>query len=135
MKSINKITPHRIDKFDGITIGDEHTSPERVEYVCSWCNHSLVRLSDRNNQSESWFCRACSIEFDPDDEKISHKQKLSIPYQDNEPAVASIGFTPDVSIHHTPPIRGGFAELQKKGLRIKDYHTTERVQERYHDNT
>ncbi|HZA68318.1 MAG TPA: hypothetical protein VE548_01360 [Nitrososphaeraceae archaeon] len=83
MKSINKITPHRMDKFDGITIGDEHTAPERIEYVCSWCNRSLVRLSDKNNQSESWFCRNCSIEFDSDDEKIRHKQRLSIPHEDN----------------------------------------------------
>jgi hypothetical protein len=37
-----------------------------------------------------------------------------------------VGTVPDVSIKHTPPIRGGFAELQKKGLRIKDYRTTEK---------
>ena len=67
---------------------------------------------------------SCSIEFDPDDEKISHKQKLSIPYQDNEPCVSTTPGIPDISIRHTPPIRGGFAELQKKGIRIKDYHTT-----------
>jgi hypothetical protein len=42
-----------MDKFDGILIGDEHTGSDRVELVCSWCNHSLVRLSDRNSQSES----------------------------------------------------------------------------------
>jgi hypothetical protein len=52
MKSINKPS-----KFKGITIGNEHTGPEKVEYVCSWCNRSLVRLTDKNNQSESWFCR------------------------------------------------------------------------------
>jgi hypothetical protein len=27
---------------------DEHTGPEKVEYVCSWCNCSFVRLTDRN---------------------------------------------------------------------------------------
>src|SRR5919106_2256441 len=114
MKSINKITPHRMDKFDGITIRDEHAAPERIENVCSWCNRSLVRLSDKNNQSESWFCRACSIEFDPNDDKISHKQRLSIPYQDNEPAIASIGVIPDVSIRHEPEVLGGFAQLARK---------------------
>ena len=121
-----KPTPNKNDKFDGVVLGDEHTIPEKTEYICSWCNQSLVRLSDRNNQSESWFCRNCSIVFDSEDEKIRHKQRLSIPYQEDEPAVVSIGFTPDVGIHHTPPIRGGFAELQKKGIRIKDYHTTEK---------
>jgi DNA-directed RNA polymerase subunit RPC12/RpoP len=73
-----------MDKIDGTLIGDEHIGPEKVEYVCSWCNRSLVRLNDRNNQSESWFCRNCSIEFNPDDEHVSHKQKLSIPHQETK---------------------------------------------------
>jgi hypothetical protein len=104
------------------SIGDEHKGSDRVELVCSWCNHSLVRLTDKNNQSESWFCRYCSIEFDSDDEQVSHKQKLSIPYQDSEPAVASIGSVPDVSIHHEPTLKGGFAVLAKKGtIRFTSY--------------
>ena len=92
MKSIGNKTPGKSGKFEGVVIGDEHTGPEKVEYVCSWCDRSLVRLSDRNNQSESWFCRNCSIEFDSDDEKIRHKQRLSIPYEDSEPAVTSMGY-------------------------------------------
>ena len=53
--------------------------------------------------------------FYSDDEQVSHKQKLSIPYQDSEPAVASIGVTPDVSIRHEPELKDGFAALSKKG--------------------
>jgi hypothetical protein len=121
MKSNNKLTPSKSSKFDGITIGDEHTGPDKVEYVCSWCNHSLVRLSDRNSQCESWFCRNCSIEFNPIDEQVSHKQRLSIPYQDMEPAVVSIGVTPDVSIRHEPELKGAFKALQQKGIKITDY--------------
>jgi hypothetical protein len=86
MKSINE-TPAKSSKFDGIVIGDEHKDSEKTEFVCSWCNCSLVRLSDKNNQSESWFCRNCSIEFDPEDEKIRHKQRLSIPAEDIEPVL------------------------------------------------
>ena len=118
---MNRITQHKSSKFDGITIGDEHTFPERVEYVCSWCNRSLVRLSDKNNKSENWFCRNCSIEFNSGDERVSHKQKLSIPYQDSEAAIASIGSVPDVSIRHEPTLKGGFAQLAKKGtIRFTD---------------
>jgi DNA-directed RNA polymerase subunit RPC12/RpoP len=121
MKS-NKITPHRMDKFNGILIGDEHRGPEKVEYVCSWCNRSLVRLSDRNSQSESWFCRNCSIEFNSDDEQVSHKQKLSIPDQDIEPAVATTPGIPDISIRHEPELKGGFAQLARKGtIRFTSY--------------
>jgi hypothetical protein len=92
MKSINK-TPAKPNKFDGVVIGDDgYKDQERTELVCSWCNRSLVRLTDKNNQSESWFCRNCSIEFNSDDEQVSYKQKLSIPYQeDSVPAIASIG--------------------------------------------
>ena len=93
-----------------------------------FANYS-VALSDKNNQSESWFCRFCSIEFDPDDEKISHKQKLSIPYQDNEPCVSTTPGIPDISLHKEPTLKGGFAQLAKKGtIRFTDYHTTEKEQ-------
>ena len=122
MKSINK-TPAKSNKLNGVIIGnEEYKEQERTELVCSWCNHSLVRLTDRNHQSESWFCRNCSIEFNSDDEQVSHKQKLSIPYEDSEPAVASIGSVPDVSIHHEPELKGGFAALAKKGtIRFTSY--------------
>jgi hypothetical protein len=127
MKSINKITPpksNKFDKFDGILIGDEHIESEKVELVCSWCNQSLVRLSDKNSQSESWFCRNCSIEFNPDDDKVSHKQKLSIPAQDIEPAVTSIQTdqSKSVEIRHEPELRGAFAAMAKKGtIRFTSY--------------
>jgi hypothetical protein len=113
-----------MDKFDGTLIGDEHIRPEKVECVCSWCNRSLVRLSDKNDQSGSWFCRNCSIEFNSDDEQVSHKQKLSIPVQDEEPAVASIqGINADkVQIRHEPQLKGGFAQLARKGtIRFTSY--------------
>ena len=122
MKSISNKPPGKSSKFEGVVIGDDRREQEKTEFICSWCNRSLVRLSDNNNQSESWFCRNCSIEFDPDDEKISHKQKLSIPYQDNEPVVASMGSVPDVSIRHEPTLKGGFAQLAKKGtIRFTSY--------------
>ena len=128
MKSISNKPPGKSSKFEGVVIGDDHREEqEKTEFICSWCNRSLVRLSDKNNQSESWFCRFCSIEFDPNDEKISHKQKLSIPYQDNEPCVSTTPGIPDISLHKEPELRGGFAQLAKKWtIRFTDYHTTEK---------
>lgn len=53
-----KITRKKADKFIGILIDkDVWNNPERPEYACSYCSRLLVRLADRNNQSESWFCR------------------------------------------------------------------------------
>jgi hypothetical protein len=109
-------------------IGDEHKESDKVELVCSWCNRSLVRLSDRNNQSEGWFCRNRSIEFNSDDGQVSHKQKLSIPYQeDSEPAIAStagIDYS-KVQFRHEPELKGGFAALAKKGT-FDSLHTESR---------
>ncbi len=58
----------------------------------------------------------------PDDEHVSHKQKLSIPAHDEEPEIASIGTIPDVSIRHEPQLEGAFAALAKKGtIRFTSY--------------
>jgi hypothetical protein len=120
MKSINKKIQPKSNKFEGILIGDEYAKHEKIEYVCSWCNRSLVRLRDRNNQSEGWFCRNCNIEFNHDDEQVSHRQKLLIPFQDTEPCVASVqyDYNKEVAIRNEPELRGGFAALAKKGTRL-----------------
>ena len=68
----------------------------------------------------------CFVSFDPEDENLRKESKLFVPDRNKEPAVTSIGNVPDVSIRHTPPIRGGFAELQKKGIKTTSYKTTEK---------
>jgi hypothetical protein len=77
--------------------------------------------------TESWFCRQCQIDY-PDEKDIRKKTKLAPQHEEVEPQITSIqsNMADQVEIRHTPPIRGGFAELQNKGLKIKDYHTTER---------
>jgi transcription elongation factor Elf1 len=109
-------------------IGDEWNQEDHPIFSCSWCNRDLVRLSDRNNQGESWFCRNCQIPFEPSETQLRKKSKLGTQREEIEPEVTSIQTDPskEVEIRHTPPIRGGFLELQRKGLRIKDYRTTEK---------
>ncbi len=98
------------------------------EFLCSWCSRSLVRLRDFGNNNLTWWCKNCSIEFDPETENLHKNYKITPPDTDTEPAITSIqtNMTDKVEIRHNIPLRGGFAELQKKGLRIKDYHTTEK---------
>jgi hypothetical protein len=122
MKQSNKLK-----KEDKTIISDEWSGEDEPDYVCSWCNCSLVRLSSGNN-SESWFCRRCQIPFEPSETQLRKKSKLGMQREEIEPEVTSIqtDLNKEVEIRHTPPIRGGFAELQKKGLRIKDYRTTEK---------
>jgi hypothetical protein len=107
----------------------DHYKKDNIELLTRFSNFhcSLVRLSDRNNQNESWYCNRCSIEY-PDVTNIRHQLKITVPDRNIEPAVTSIqiNMADEVEIRHTPPLRGGFAELQKKGLKIKNYHTTEK---------
>ena len=119
--------PNTNKNKDIVTIGDEWTGEEQPSYICDSCHCSLVRLSDRNNQNESWYCNRCSIEY-PDVTNIRHQLKITVPDRNIEPAVTSIqtNMADEVEIRHTVPIRGGFAELQKKGLKITSYKTNEK---------
>src|SRR5215204_5292109 len=111
---------------DKIVISSEYYTNDRPSYICSFCNQTLSRLRDSGGQNSTYWCRHCSVEFNPEDENLRKESKIIVPDRNIEPAITSIGNAPDVSIRHTPPIRGGFAELQKKGIKIKDYHTTEK---------
>jgi hypothetical protein len=126
---INNKTTNRTKKFEGILIDKEaweDRGEARPEYACSYCSRLLVRLSDRNNQNESWYCNSCSIEF-PDKKETKKKSRLGTQRNEVEPAVTSVGTIPDVSIRHEPTLKGGFAALAKKGtIRFTSYQTTEK---------
>jgi hypothetical protein len=87
-----------------------------------------VRLTDAGQNNTSFWCRHCSIEWDPESENLRKESKLFVPDRNFEPAVTSIqtNMADEVEIRHTVPIRGGFAELQKKGLKITSYKTNEK---------
>jgi hypothetical protein len=110
-----------------VVISTEFFQNDRPSYLCSFCNQTLIRLTDAGGNNNSFWCRHCSIEWDPESENLRKESKLVVPNRNIEPAVTSIqtNMADEVEIRHTPPLRGGFAELQKKGLKIKGYHTTE----------
>jgi hypothetical protein len=111
---------------DKVIISSEYSQGERPSFICSICNRTLSGLTDSGGQNTTHWCRNCSVEFDPELENVRRESKISVPDRNLEQAVSTTPGVPDISIHHEPPIRGGFAGLQKKGLRIKDYHTTEK---------
>ena len=115
---------------DKVVISSEYyTNEKKPSYLCSWCNQTLVRLTDVGQNNTTFWCRHCSVEFDPESENLRKESKLTVPDRNIEPAVTSIqnNTADEVEIRHMPPIRGGFAELQKKGLRFISYNTTEKV--------
>ena len=117
------------EQNDKVIISSEYYTNEiKPSYLCSFCNQTLIRLTDAGQNNTSFWCRHCSIEFDPESENLRKESKITVPDRNIEPAVTSIqiNMADEVEIRHTPPLRGGFAELQKKGLKIKNYHTTEK---------
>jgi DNA-directed RNA polymerase subunit RPC12/RpoP len=121
-KKSNKIPKGLIaNKDDKVVISSEHYTNERPSYLCSFCNQTLIRLTDAGMNNTSYWCRNCSVEFNPEDENLRKESKLIVPDRNIEPAITSVGNIPDVNIRHEPEIKGTFKELQRKGLKITHY--------------
>jgi uncharacterized Zn ribbon protein len=103
-------------------ISSEYFEDDRPSFICSICNQTLIRLTDSSLQNTAFWCRHCSVEFNPEEENVRRESKLSVPDRNIEPAVTSIDVKPDVSIRHEPEIKGGLKALKEKGLKITDYH-------------
>jgi DNA-directed RNA polymerase subunit RPC12/RpoP len=113
---------------DKSIISSEYYENNRASYICSFCNRTLSRLTDAGQNNSMYWCITCQVEFDPEAENLRKESKLIVPDRNEEPAITSIQTDPTkaVEIRHTVPIRGGFVELEKRGIKIKDYHTTEK---------
>ena len=104
-------------KDDNVIISsEEYSGEERPTYYCNTCHCSLVRLSDRNNQNEPWYCNRCSIEY-PDATNIRHQLKISVPDRNPETLVST---TPGqdylnkrVEIRKEQEIKGGLKALRQ----------------------
>jgi hypothetical protein len=119
-------TPLPSNRDKVIIASEQYTGEDRPSYICSFCNQTLIRLTDSGMNNNTFWCRNCSVEFDPEEENLRKESKIIVPNRNIEPAITSVSNTPDVSIRHEPSLRGGFAELQKKGLRFTSYSTTEK---------
>src|SRR5918993_3680534 len=115
-------------KDDKIVISSEFYKNDRPSYLCSWCNCILSKLQDAGKNNTTYFSTRCAIGFDPESENLRKESRLIVPDRNIQPAVTSIqtNMADEVEIRHTPPIRGGFAELKKKGLKITSYLTDEK---------
>jgi DNA-directed RNA polymerase subunit RPC12/RpoP len=98
MKGINKrkignefITDIGKDK---VIISSEYYGNDRPSYICSICNQTLVRLTDAGMNNQTYWCRNCSVEYDPTQKNIRKQTKISVPDRNIEPAVAT---TPTMS--------------------------------------
>jgi DNA-directed RNA polymerase subunit RPC12/RpoP len=113
-----KIKPNNDDK---VIVSSEYFEDTTPSYICSICNQTLIRLTDSSMQNTAFWCRNCSVEFDPESENVRRESKLSVPNRNIEPAVATTPGIPDISIRKDPEIKGGLKALQQKGLKITNY--------------
>ena len=108
-------------KDDKVVISSEYYQNDRPSYICSFCNQTLVRLTDAGQNNTSWWCRHCSVEFDPESENLRKESKITVPDRNIEPAISTTPGIPDISIRHEPELSGAFKALQQKGHKITDY--------------
>lgn len=105
---------------------EQYEGKDTKVYLCNWCHCVLSKLIDSSGQNPSLFCSLCVMSFDTEYDNLRHESKITVPDRNIEPAITSIQ-TDKVEIRHEPELRGGFAQLSKKGtIKFTSYHTTEK---------
>jgi hypothetical protein len=108
-----------------VVISSEYYKDERSSFICSICNRTLIRLTDSSLQNTSFWCRNCSVEFDPEYEIVHRESKLPVPDRNEEPLVATTPgqdyLNKKVEIKHIPEIEGGLKALKERGIKITRY--------------
>lgn len=110
---------------DKVIISSKYLMDERPSFICSICNRTLTRLTDGSLQNTSFWCRNCSVEFDPESENVRRESKLSVPDRNEEPLVAQTPgkdyLSKKVEIHKESEIKGGLKALRERGMKITYY--------------
>lgn len=113
----SKISPLKTEQNHKIVIDeDEYTDSRPVELICPTCHtNSVVNISDGAGNTDK-FCKRCSCVISDENDIIRHRQRL-LPPEEPEPAVSTtptIG-ADDIAIRHPPTLKGGAAQLAKRG--------------------
>jgi hypothetical protein len=109
-------------KDDKVVISSEYYTNDRPSYICSFCNQTLIRLTDAGQINTTFWCRNCSVEFDPESENLRKESKIMVPDRNIEPAIATTPGIPDITIRHEPELKDGALALSKKGtIRFTHY--------------
>jgi hypothetical protein len=120
-KKSSRIGSAKQTRDDKVIISSEYYENDRPSFICSICNQTLIRLTDAGLNNTTFWCRHCSVEFDPESENLRKESKIIVPDRNIEPAAATTPGIPDIRIHHEPEIKGAFKSLQQKGLKITNY--------------
>jgi hypothetical protein len=121
--------------FVAISINDSSTSyPPSAKLYCNLCNCNLVLLDPK---TEEWYCNRCNISYYPNKgERVKRANKIKTPGPETDvhgniigekiPLVAMIKEDRDLSsTYGKPRLPKYFEEMQRHGLKITSYTTTE----------
>ena len=122
-KGVDSPTLKRNERDDKVIISSEYFEDIRPSFICSICNQTLITLTDASMQNTAFWCRNCSVEFDPENENVRRESKLSVPDRNEKTLVSNTPLVNEdvVAIRHVPEIKGGLKALKEKGLKITDY--------------
>jgi hypothetical protein len=106
-----------------IVAGTEWTQDPKREYVCSYCNRTMIKLQDMNSANFSYFCRTCNVTTNAEEtDNLRTRSRLQMPEGVNTNPLASTNFKePTVGRNPVEP-KGAFAALRARGIRIKNYN-------------
>jgi hypothetical protein len=120
--------------FVAISINDSTNSyPPSSKLFCNLCNCNLVLLDP---QTEEWFCSRCNITYHPTKEKVKRPNKIATPggeidqhgniIGDKMPLVSIVenDIEPSSS-YRKPKLPKSFQEMERHGLKITSYTTSE----------
>jgi hypothetical protein len=90
------------------------------ERYCPYCQIRLSRLIDSSGLNPSWYCSKCVINY-PNKAEVKSKSRLGTPQKSNNEN-PRIAYPPELTLGKKKvEIKGGLAELQKRGIRITSY--------------
>jgi hypothetical protein len=74
-------------------VASYNNTNERREYVCSYCNRTMIKLQDRNSANISYFCNACNIQTNAEEtDNLRTRSRLQMPEGVNTTPYASTKF-------------------------------------------
>jgi hypothetical protein len=121
--------------YIAISINDSSVSyPPSAKLFCNLCSCNLVLL---DAQKEEWWCNRCSISYYPTKEKVKRPNKIKTPGSATDihgniigkgtgPIFSMIDDNPKLSsTYGKPRLPKYFEEMQRHGVKITSYTTTE----------
>jgi hypothetical protein len=111
---IDNDTPLSLPNYEQTEI-DSHT-----ERFCPYCQFKLSRIIDSSGMNPNWYCSKCAINY-PDTSEVKSKSRLSTPQKSNNEN-PRVSYLPEPGLgRKKTEIKGGLAELQKRGIKVTSY--------------